>query len=257
MDYPPHFRPRVRYLYNHCVDGVIAISHAIADVLVAVGVKPGRLRVIHLGIDCRPFEDHRGPREGVRKEWGVASRDLVLFTAAMLVPRKGHDVLLESVVQLAAEGLPVRWVICGDGPLRGHLEAQVSERGMAQRVSFTGFSSEVARLLAGADVFVLPSLHEGLGIAVIEAMAAGLPAVVSRVGGLPEIVVEGETGLLVPPGDAAALAAAVRRLASEPLWAGTLGRQGRARALQLFTSTSMAAAVEGYYYELLRQPPRV
>ena len=254
MDYAPHVRPRVRYLYNRCVDGVIAISQAIADVLVQAGVDRDHLRVIYLGIDI----DHVRPattedREAVRREWNADPHDVVLFTAAVLEPRKGHDVLLDSFAELVHEGMPLRWVICGDGSLRANLEARVRERGVVDRVVFTGFSAEVPRLLGGADVFVLPSLHEGLGIAVIEAMAAGLPVIASRVGGLPEIVEEGETGLLVPPRDAAALAAALRRLGVDRAYARELGQWGRARTLQLFSSTRMAHAIESYYEELLRR----
>jgi glycosyltransferase involved in cell wall biosynthesis len=249
MDYPPHFRPRVRYLYNRCVDGVIAISQAIADVLIGAGVDPEQLRVIHLGIDCGRFAPDAARREQVRRAWGAAE-DVVLFTAAVLVARKGHDVLLDALAPLLRAGLPLRWVICGEGPLRAQLAAQVAARGLTERVTFTGFSTEVHHLLSGADVFVLPSRHEGLGIAVMEAMAAGLPAVASRVGGLPEIIVDGETGLLVPPGDAAALAAAIERLARAPAWARALGERGRVRAHSLFSSAAMAAAVERYYYEL-------
>jgi glycosyltransferase involved in cell wall biosynthesis len=250
MDYAPRFRPRVRYLYNHCVDGVIAISQAIADVLAGAGVDPARVRVIHLGIDCGRFTADSTQRVALRRQWGAAAQDVVLFTAAVLVPRKGHDVLVEALARLVNDGLPVRWVICGDGPLRAELEARVAERGLAERVTFTGFSTEVHRLLAGADVFVLPSRHEGLGIAVMEAMAAGLPAVASRVGGLPEIIADGDTGLLVPPGDVAALAAAIGRLARAPAWASTLGQHGRERVQRRFSSTAMAAAVERYYCQL-------
>jgi glycosyltransferase involved in cell wall biosynthesis len=136
------------------------------------------------------------------------------------------------------------------------LEQRTRELDVAQSVVFTGFSAEVSRLLAGADVFVLPSLYEGLGIAAIEAMAAGLPVVASHVGGLAEIVVDGETGILVPAGDASALAEAIDRVAADPGWARAAGQRGRTRALALFTSAAMAQAVEAYYYELLGRPRR-
>jgi glycosyltransferase involved in cell wall biosynthesis len=250
MDYAPHFRPRVRYLYNRSVDGVIAISQAIADVLSAVGVDPRQVRVIHLGIDCSRFEGVDVYRDEVRSSWNAAAQDIVLFTAAVLEPRKGHQVLLDAFASLCRDGIPLRWVICGDGSLRDQLREQVAARGLSERVVFTGFSSEVPRLLAGADVFVLPSLHEGLGIAAMEAMAVALPVIASRIGGLPEIVVDGETGLLVPAGDAAVFATAIRRIAGDPAAAHDMGRRGRARAFDRFTSAAMAAAVEAYYYEL-------
>ena len=251
MDYRPHFGPRARFLYNRSVDGVIAVSAAIAEVLASAGVDRRRVRVIHVGIDCRRFDPPRAARAALRARWGARADDLVLFTTAVLEPRKGHDVLLRAVADLWRAGRPVQWIVCGDGSQRTSLEAQARAAGVAERVVFTGFSSDVAELLTGADVFVLPSRLEGLGIAIIEAMAAGLPVVASRVGGIPEIVVDGETGLLVAPGDAAALAAAITRIAAGREWARGLGRNGRQRALERFSSTAMAAAVEAYYYELL------
>ncbi len=226
MDYRPHFAPRVRYLYNRCVDGVIAVSRAIADVLVSVCVDPRHIRVIHVGIDGGRFEQALEQRQEVRRRSGAEPGDFVLLTAAVLEARKGHDVLLHAVEQLWRDRVPLRWVICGEGALRERLQTQARAAGLAERVVFTGFSSEVPRLLAAADVFVLPSRHEGLGMAAIEAMAAGLPVVASRVGGLPEVVVDGETGLLVPVGDAGALAAAIRRCAHDRDWAQALGRAG-------------------------------
>jgi len=253
MDYPPHFRPRVQLLYNWSVDGVIAISEAIANVLVQAGVDARRLRVIHLGIDCDRFARSVGHREAARQGWAVRPDEIVLFTAAVLEPRKGHHVLLAAFAELVAAGLPLRWVICGDGTLRAQLEQDVRRRGVGDKVVFCGFSAAVERLLPGADVFVLPSLHEGLGIAAIEAMAVGLPVVASRVGGLPEIVTHGETGLLVPAGDAAALAAAIREVIADPDRARSMARRGRTRAFARFTTTQMATAVERFYYEM--HPP--
>ncbi len=250
MDYPPHFRPRVRLLYNWSVDGVIAISEAIAKVLVRAGVAPGRVRVIHLGIDCERFARAVGHRAAARQSWGIAPDEIVLFTAAVLEPRKGHQVMLAAFADLVGDGLPLRWVICGDGSLRAGLEEDARRRGLGEKVVFCGFSTAVERLLPGGDVFVLPSLHEGLGIAAIEAMAVGLPVVASRVGGLPEIVADGETGLLVPAGDAAALAAAIRDIISDAERARGMARRGRARAFAQFTTTGMAAAVERLYYEM-------
>lgn len=251
MDYRPHFTPRVRFLYNRSVDGVIAVSEAIADVLASSGVDRRRVRVIHVGIDCRRFNQPRDRRAAIRARWGAAAHDLVLFTTAVLEPRKGHDVLLQAIADLCRAHLPVRWIVCGDGSQRTQLEARARDAGVAERVVFTGFSPNVAELLTGADVFVLPSRFEGLGIAVIEAMAAGLPVIASRVGGIPEIVAAGETGLLVPAGEPAALAAAITRIAADREWAQALGSNGRQRALGQFSSTAMAAAVEAYYYALL------
>jgi glycosyltransferase involved in cell wall biosynthesis len=126
----------------------------------------------------------------------------------------------------------LRWIFCGAGSLDAALRADATARGIPVR--FTGFRPDVARCLAASDVAVLPSLHEGLGVAALEAMAAGRPVVASRVGGLAEVVVDGETGALVPPRDADALAAALRTLAAAPetrMRLGTAAARARARAL--------------------------
>jgi glycosyltransferase involved in cell wall biosynthesis len=167
-----------------------------------------------------------------------------------LHPQKGLSCLLS-----AATCLPdVAFVVAGDGPDRGVLEAESKRLGLSQRVRFLGHREDVPALLACCDLFVLPSLFEGLPVAILEAMSAGKAVVATAIGGTDEVVVPGQTGLLVKPGDPLALAEAIQRLLTEPGLAEAFGNRGRARAEQEFSSRMMIDRVSLMYEELLTLP---
>lgn len=244
MDYAPRGGPYVRWLYNRAVDAVIAISDGVRRALLRAGVRADRIRVVPSGIDPATVEPPPGAREATRRAWGVSPDQLVILMLGALERRKGHAVLLAAARQ-GGEGPRPRYVFCGDGSERAALTAAAALLG--DRVVFAGFRPDVAACLAAADVVAMPSLHEGLGVAALEAMAAARPVVASRVGGLAEVVVEGETGLLVPPGDAAALAGALRVLAADPALRARLGQGGRARVLARYTAARMAEGTLACY----------
>ncbi len=249
MDRPVRRGWRTRLLYGRLVRGVVAISPAVAGRLRAGGVPEAALRVIPSAVDPQALAPTRS-RESVRAAEGLGN-EILFLTVAALVPRKGLDVLLRALARLVEEGLaPVLW-ICGSGPARSGLERLSEELGLAKRVRFLGRREDVPDLLAACDVFALPARREGLGVAALEAMAAGRPVVASRVGGLAEAVVEGGTGLLVPPDDPAALAAALGRLLREPALRRELGRAGPGRIAEGFRADQMVAAYEELYSELL------
>lgn len=243
MDYPVRRGWYTGYLYNRCTDGVVAISRAIGDLLEHAGVEPRKIRVIHSGIDVGPFAAA-----------AARSRPLprIVGTTAALVERKGHDYLLEAAALLERQGVRLEYRFAGQGRERKALEALAARLGVSERVRFVGFVGDIADFLESVDIFVLPSLFEGLGVAILEAMAAGLPVVATRVGGIPEIVEDGTTGLLVPPRDAAGLAAAIARLAGDAGLARRMGEAGLARVRERFTIARMAQANEAFYYELVQ-----
>jgi glycosyltransferase involved in cell wall biosynthesis len=244
MDYPESRNWYTRRLYNERVDGVVAISQAIMELLVGAGVSRQRIRLIHSGIDASRFRD-------VPDQSGSRMGHCVVGCLGVLEQRKGQTELLRALSRLRADGLKVLCVIGGDGPLRSELEKQAGDEGLQDTVRFLGFVSDVPGFFAGIDIFVMPSRFEGLGIAVLEAMAAGKAVIASRVGGLVESVVDGETGFLVPNRDVAALAAAIATLAKEPARGREMGRRGRARVLEHFSVEQMARKNETFYYELL------
>jgi glycosyltransferase involved in cell wall biosynthesis len=249
MDYPESDTWYTRYLYNRTVNGVVAISDKIVHLLTDAGVKREKIRLIHSGIDPRPFETPPAA------PFSSDSR-LVVGTAAVLEERKGHCHLLEAARRLKAQGLRIKYRLAGDGSLRRCLEEKSGQLGLTAEVEFLGFVSDMPSFMAQIDVFVLPSLFEGLGVSVLEAMAAGKPVIASRVGGLPEVVVDTVTGLLVAPRDAEGLAGAITKLAGNRAMARQMGQQGRERLKGNFTLEQMARKNEAYYFDLLAAPGR-
>lgn len=245
MDYRLRGGWYTRRLYNHGVQAVIAISEGVRAMLIASGVEPARIHVVPSGVEPDRFAPPPNARAAARARYGIADTAWLAVAVGALEERKGHGVLLDALAMLRDPRLRV--LCAGDGSLRDALPARAAALGLADRVRFLGPVGDVAALLAAADALVMPSHHEGLGVAALEAMAAGLPIVASRVGGLPEAVVDGETGLLVPPGDAAALAAALARLAADSALAHVLGRAGRARVEARFSMRAMAEGTLAVY----------
>jgi glycosyltransferase involved in cell wall biosynthesis len=173
-----------------------------------------------------------------------------VLTAARLDSQKGHEYLLR-----AAAGVPeATFILAGDGPLRPRLEELARSLGLAERVLFLGHRDDVPALLASCDLFVLPSLYEGLPLSLLEAMASGRPAIATDVPGSNEVVHHAESGLLVPRADPLALADAIRRLLADPAAAERLARAGRARVDRDFSVERMVRGVEAVYDQLLASP---
>lgn len=243
MDYPMRKSWYERYLYNRRVDGVVAISEPIAALLIAGGVKKEKLRVIHSGVDPEPFRNipiAGGDRSAV-----------VIGTAAVLEERKGLRFLLEAAAELKRQGHRLQFRIAGEGSQREKLERLAETLGVKEEVALLGFVADMPAFFSSIDIFVLPSLYEGLGVAALEAMAAARPVIASDVGGLRELVADGETGLRAAPGDSPSLARAISRLVSEPERIRAMGEKGRARVEKYFTMEQMAKQNESYYYDLL------
>ena len=243
MDYPEHRTAYTDYLYNRRVDGVVAVSQSIAKLLIAAGVDGKKIRLIPDGIDTGPFADVPGLPRSSQCMDGVT----VIGSVGILEDRKGHICLLKAAARLKAKGLRLRYRIAGAGSLRQPLERQAASLGLKDDVEFLGFVHDTSAFLAGIDLFVMPSLFEGLGVAALEAMAV----IASRVGGLAESVVDDVTGLLVQPDDDAQLAEAIEKLHRQPERAAALGREGRERVQRQFSLERMALGNEAYYYELL------
>jgi len=241
---------RTRWLYSSLVRAAVAISPAVQRRLLDGGVPAARTRVIWSSIDPSAVEPRR-TREAVRAELGCGEGERVVLAAGALVARKGFDVLLAAFATL--EHPAARLWIAGEGEARAELERALAALGLGGRARLLGVRADVPDLLAAADVFAMPSRAEGLGIAALEAMAAGLPVVASRAGGLAEVVLDGETGHLVEVGDAAALARALDALCADPERARRLGEAGRARVARHFTAERMVERYEELYREVLAE----
>jgi len=183
----------------------------------------------------------------LRAELTAGRERPVVLTVARLDEQKGHPVLIRA----AAELPDAVFALAGEGPDRAALEAQAASLGLADRVVFLGHRTDVPELLAACDVFALPSLFEGSSLAVLEAMAAGRAVVSSAIGGTDELIADGENGLLVPPGDPTALAAALRRLLGDAGLRASLASGARARVARDFSPATMCERTTGIYEELL------
>ena len=242
MDYAVKNNWYNRYLYNRRVDGVVAISEKIAGILVEGGVRREKIRVIHSGIDLAPFQKvQRGSSN---------SSSPVIGTVAVMEERKGHRFLLEAAALLKQQGHQLSYRFAGDGSQIERLKKIALGLGLQQEVTFEGFVSDIPNFLSAIDILVLSSLYEGLGVAVLEAMAAGKAVIATRVGGLPELVHERVTGLLVPPRDPQALAQSIAQLVSQRHVVQQMGSKARERVQQYFTMEQMAKKNEDYYFEL-------
>lgn len=248
MDYAPRGAgPYVRWLYGR-VDAVIAISRAARAALAARGIDAERVAIVPSGVDVESFRELDGV--AARGTLGIDAAVPVLAIVASLHQRKGHALLLDALARLLADGLEPLCLAAGTGPEGDALQDRAQRLGVASRVRWLGQVADVRTVLAAADVVVMPSLAEGLGVAAIEAMAAGRAVVASAVGGLPELITDGAQGLLVPAGDPAALAAALTRCLSDPDLRARLGAAGRVRA-QAFSTLAMARGTASVYERAL------
>jgi len=228
------------------VDRYLAVSNHVASQLQErLQVPACKVRVVHNAIAVERFGDL--PDEGLRRELTGDTQRSIVLTVARLDTQKGHRYLLEAAVGLTE----AVFVFAGDGVERAALEAQARELGVASRIRFLGQRDDIARLLASADVFVLPSLYEGLPITVLEAMAAGTPVVATAVDGTAEAVVDGATGILVPPAHSAALSTAIRSVLTDRDLAARFSAAGRARVVRGFSRPAMIKGVQAVYDEVL------
>jgi len=192
-----------------------------------------------------------GNPEGPRREFGISGEEVVFVAAGNLTPRKGHIVLLHALAQLTKEGCTVPWrlIIAGEGPERQKLESFLTESGLADRVHLPGYRSDVNDLQAAGHVTVMPSLWEGLPLAILEGMHSGNAIVASRTSGIPEAVRDEVDGLLTPPGDVNALASALRRLLEDRALLQRLAASSEERARSHFSITRMMDDYEALYFD--------
>jgi glycosyltransferase involved in cell wall biosynthesis len=222
---------------------VVANSRAAAERLRLEGVPARKVAVIANGLDATRYQP-RSPRPMLRKDVVVAN----------LRPEKGHDVLIDSAVDVLRRFPDARFELVGGGPEHDRLRAHAAARHVLYAFTFLGHRDDVAARMADGDIFVLPSRSEAFPNAVLEAMATGLPIVASGVGGILELVADGVTGLLVPPGDAPSLADRLCHLMNDPALGSRLGDAGRAEALARYSFDRMVTAFESLYVtELTRR----
>ncbi|MCX5722242.1 MAG: glycosyltransferase family 4 protein [Nitrospirae bacterium] len=234
------------------VDAVVAISRQIEQSLIAGGVSVSRVRTLYSGIDLsgnQPTADG----QAICQMIGAPNGAVLLGTIANLFPRKGYEVMLRALPAIIRAVPAVHYVIVGsdEGGYADRLKRLAQELKIAEHVHMVGFQDPVQPFLAVLDLYVHPALMEGFGIAVVEAMAMGKAVVATTTGGLPEVVAEGETGLLVPPGDAESLAVTVVSLLEDKVRREQMGRNGMVRAQERFSLAASVMQMEQLYGEVL------
>ncbi|MBW2618182.1 MAG: glycosyltransferase family 4 protein, partial [Deltaproteobacteria bacterium] len=227
----------------------IAISQAVADHLTrCLGLDNSRMRLIYYGLEPR-----KRTGNDLRREYNIPDEAPIVGTVGRLARQKGQTHLIRTMAQVLGTIPQARLLIVGhdDEGLRPSLEAEIKRLGLGEAVILAGFREDIPDVMAALDVFCLPSLWEGFGLVLLEAMAEALPIVASAVGSIPEVVADGQTGRLVEPGDEDGLAQALIDLLGDRQRASGLGRAGRARQQEHFSRQAMVSQTEALYDELL------
>jgi len=247
----PSARRKFAY-YVRLAHHVVAVSEDLQRTLTReVGVRMP-VRVIHNGIDGSRYKFEPDPE--MRSRLGAVDDTFLVGTAVVLSKQKGITYLLQAAERVVREEPRVRFAIAGDGPLREELVREAEERGLGDSVTFLGYRSDIPQLLSAFDLYVLPSLWEGLPLALLEAMAVGKPALATRVGGNPEVIEHGVNGYIVEPRDVGALADSVLEAARDPELAERVKRVNREKFERQFSVEAMTRAHEALYREVAPRP---
>jgi glycosyltransferase involved in cell wall biosynthesis len=242
-----------RWKYRQ-VDRFVCASDLIRSMLLQDGVPSEAAVTVHEGIDLSHVA--AAPPVNIHEEFWLPHQAPVVGNVAALVPHKGQRHLVEAAARVVREVPDARFVIAGEGELRPALERQIKERKLEKHVFLAGFRPDVLSLHKSFDVFVLASVTEGLGTSTLDAMACGKPVVGTATGGIPEVVVDGQTGLLVPPRDDRALAAAIVRLLKDPDLRARMGAAGLARVAARFSADRMVRDTLAVYESVVKRGAR-
>jgi glycosyltransferase involved in cell wall biosynthesis len=234
----PRWRERIHaWMVNHLSNGIVTVSDLTMKKALEEGIQKDKISVIPNGIS--PVNLTEAYRSEIRRQIGAGENDVVLLSVGRLVYQKAHEYLVSAMPAVLKEASNVKAGICGDGLLRAELETQIQSLGLEKEITLFGMQANVTKYLAAADVFVLPSRWEGLPIALLEAMSAGLPVIATRVEGVDEVVEEGVQGVLVKPESTEELVKAILQLSKDATQRHRMGDAARLRVLERYTVDSM------------------
>jgi glycosyltransferase involved in cell wall biosynthesis len=235
-------------------DRVIAVSQSLREeILASQAITPDKVCTIYNGLDVQDYSTISAKQEAKKKakqRLGLNPQLPVVGTVGRFAPQKGLAYFIKMVACLEQQLPGMQYLIVGDGPLRGNVESMAKGLGVRENITFTGYLSDIIPALKAMDIFIQPSLSEGLGITVLEALASRLPVIATAVGGLPEIITHGENGLLVPAGSGRLLADQVLSLCSDPQYAQSLASRGFEQVAKKFSLSEMISATEAVYREV-------
>lgn len=235
-------------------DKIITLTKSGIEPYLKAGIgQKSQFDYIYNGVDIESLRKRKVDRIQKRREIGVENECSLIVTAGRLVPVKGQTYLISAIAQVITEIPNIRLVFLGDGELRGELSGQVKTLGLEKQVLFLGMRSDVPEIISCGDLFVLPSVNEGFGVVLLEAMAMRCPIVATNVGGVPEVVLDGETGILVPPGDPVQLARGIIQLLKDTSLAFKMAECGYQRLEDCFDVRETVSKTEHLYKELLER----
>jgi L-malate glycosyltransferase len=240
---------RVKYVWS--VDRIIAISAQVRNGLIQDGVPASKISLVYDGFVLKPSPLSQS-RELSRKRWGIEADHFLVGSVGSLTREKGHEHLIAAWPEIQRKLPAARLLLVGDGPLRSRLENLVNERHLRSSVVFAGFQTHLEEVWPALDLLVFPSLEEGLGSTLLSAMGQHIPVCASRTGGIPEVVKDGETGILFPPANPQAISAAVIRLSLERELVPRLIRTAFSYVQEHFQVEQMVAGTYNVYAEVLR-----
>lgn len=241
------------------VDRMTVVSEAIHGYVVAEeGIHPAKVLTIYTGIDPENYRraGDNSVRASIRADLGLDEGHAVIIHVARLHPLKGHEQVLRAAPRVLAEAPHCRFLLVGEGPLTQEIAERVRREGLTDKVLILGTRDDVRDLLAASDIMILPSLEEGFPNVVLEGMASGLPVVATAVGGVPELIIDGETGILIPAGDDEALTQGILRLVQCGEAAGAMGALGQARVMAQFSAARTVEQYHDLFTQLLAQKQR-
>lgn len=252
----PDLPRRKRIVFNRLMlrkrDRVVGVGQSVRRALVEnEGIPADRVGVIYNGVDLAPYEGEPVDRAAVRREIGIGEEAFVIIQVARLDALKDHKTAVRTMQRVSEHHRDALLVLVGEGPECEAIQAEISRLALGDRVLMLGLRDDVPRLLAAADLFLLTSVSEGIPLTLIEAMAARLPVVSTNVGGVGEVIADGECGLLRPSGDDAQLAEAILSLAADPERRREMGERGHQRAHELFSELRMHEGYCRLYEEML------
>jgi glycosyltransferase involved in cell wall biosynthesis len=250
------FRACERWAARRC-HAMVSVADAMTELMVAGGVAPReKFTTVYSGMEVEPFLESAHERERTRRELGYGTEHVVIGKIARLFRLKGHDDVIRAAREVVDAQPNVRFLFVGDGVLHGQLQRQIAAAGLTDYFQFTGLvpPQRIPALIAASDMIVHASLREGLARVLPQALIAGKPVVSYDVDGAREVVIPGETGVLVPPRDIAALIAALKHLAAEPRLRDQFGQKGCRRFTDVFRHERMTAQLRGLYEQMLSCP---
>lgn len=244
---------KIKKYWLHYSDMLIPMSDHIKTSAIRTEIPEKKIKVVYTGLhlDDIPFTGS----SDVKEKLGIAGHEPVIGTVANIYPRKGYEYLIEAIANIKKEIKDLRCIIVGEGDreYKLKLDRLANKLGVSENIIYVGFQRNVYPFIAIFDIFVLPSILEGFGIALIEAMAMGKPVVASNTGGIPEVVEDGVTGILVPPKNPDALADAILGLLNDKIKMKAMGIAGKERVNKFFTLKRMISQIENCYDELLNK----